>query len=151
MIFLLVGGLLAANYANARAKIPVCIPCEYIETVKDLPSDTEFIGEFNDPLNIGYKYEQFNIIWIPMWNKAGEYCLVNEAEDTYYDLTPAEIEYLKKEYPDISFEGSPLGLWDKMGGKAIVIGLVALYFLLGRKYDDDDASTSTNASTPTQG
>ena len=112
--------------STARARIPVCIPCEYIETVIDLPDTIQLIGEDNVALNLGYRYEQFNIVWIPLWNKDGEYCLVNNVEDVYYDLTAEEKVYLTENY-EATFEINPLSMWNKVGGKAIVL-LILLFF-----------------------
>ncbi|MFK8044083.1 MAG: hypothetical protein AB8B72_01210 [Crocinitomicaceae bacterium] len=132
--------VLTSFSSHARAKIPVCFPCEYIETTMELPAEAaEDLGE---ALNIGYKYNQINILWVPIWNKDGEYCLVNEAEDTYYELSEEQKTYLTETY-DASFEGSPLGLWDKLGGKviiAIILFIILYGYLPGRKKDDESES-----------
>ncbi len=126
--------------SNARARIPVCIPCEYIETVIDLPDTIQLIGEDNVALNLGYRYEQFNIVWIPLWNKDGEYCLVNDAEDVYYDLTAEEKAYLTENH-EATFEGNPLSMWDKVGGKAIL--LIILLFIGWSYFPSKDKETET--------
>lgn len=113
------------NFANAKARIPVCFPCEYIETTIDLPEETEFYGEDEKPLNVGYRYKQINILWIPIWNYEGEYCFVNDTEDTYYDLTEEEKAYLIENHK-ASFNGSPLSIWNKIGGKVILGGILLL-------------------------
>ncbi len=121
--------LLISYSASAKVRIPVCFPCEYIETTLDLPSETDFLGENKDPLNVGYRYNQINILWIPIWNYEGEYCLINETEDTYYDLTEEEKTYLTENY-EAGFEGSPLSLWNKIGGKAI-FAIILLFIIWG--------------------
>ncbi len=143
-LILLAVVLTASISASARARIPVCMPCEYLETTLDLPAETEFIGESNDPLNVGYRFEQINIIWIPIWNYEGEYCLVNDAEDMYYDLTEDEKAYLTETH-QASFEGSPLSLWDKMGGKAIILIILALILwgAIPSKKNKEEENTQT--------
>lgn len=111
----------------AKARIPLCFPCEYIETTIDLPAETEFYGENENPLNVGYRYKQVNILWIPIWNYEGEYCFVNDSEDTYYDLTEEEKTYLTENH-DAKFDGSPLSIWNKAGGKVILGGI--FFFIL---------------------
>lgn len=129
MILLVVLIAAFAFNGNTKAKIPVCIPCEYIETVMDLPDTIQFIGEDNVALNIGYRYEQFNIVWIPLWNKEGEYCLVNNAEDVYYELSNEEKAYLTEKF-NAEFEGNPLSMWDKIGGKIILL-IILVFVIIG--------------------
>ncbi|MFK8037758.1 MAG: hypothetical protein AB8B74_05670 [Crocinitomicaceae bacterium] len=140
MIFSTLMLFIVNHSLNAKARIPVCFPCEYIETTVDLPAETEFYGEDEAPLNVGYRYKQINIVWIPLWNYEGEYCLVNDNEDTYYDLTDEEKTYLTENH-DAKFEGSPLSLWNKMGGK-VILGAILLFIVwsyLPKKNEDKQA------------
>ena len=132
---LLFSAILSLNYSFAGSvPIPVCFPCEYIAEVQELPADSTFLGEFNDPLDVGYRHKQISILWVPIWNYEGEFCLTNKNKDTYYDILPLEKKMLSATYK-IDFESNPLSFWDKIGGK-LVWGLVlvlALYGSLGRK------------------
>ncbi len=121
--------------------IPVCFPCEYIAEVKSLPADSTFLGEWNDPLDVGYRHKQISILWVPIWNYEGEYCLTNKARDTYYDILPEEKKFLAAKH-DIDFDANPLSFWDKIGGK-LVLGLLillALYGTFGRSKDEPEAT-----------
>ncbi|WP_027418447.1 hypothetical protein [Crocinitomix catalasitica] len=139
--------LLFTIQANAKAKIPVCFPCEYIETTTVLPEDSEFIGEYDDQLNVGYKYDQINLLWIPIWNYEGQYCLVNAAEDTYYDITDEDKAILTETY-GANLEGNPLSIWSKIGGKLIILIILGLVVkgMLSSK-DDEDENVATEPSS----
>ncbi len=122
--------LLAVGFfSNLSAKgipIPVCFPCEELTTVEELPASEDLLGEFDEKLNLGYLYEAYGALWIPVWNQEGQYVLVNEAEDTYYEV---EADYIAELQELHGFEvpsGSPLSLWKKVGGKVILVFVLGL-------------------------
>jgi len=147
IIILLTVLLTVSNYASAKARIPVCFPCEYIELVEDLPEDTDYRSQFDEPLNVGYKYEQINILWIPIWNYEGEYCFVNNEEDTYYDLTSMEKKQLMG--AGVEFPDNPIGAWDKYGGKVIILIILGLV-VMGMRSKDDEEPEANKPTTVNQ-
>jgi len=126
LLFILL--FLFAIQANAKKRIPFCAPCEYLETVKYLPLDSGFETETGEPLNVGYKYEQFNLFWIPIWNKEGEYCFTNASEDTYFDMNIMDKALLTTTYPNLDLTESPLGFWSRIGGKLFILLLLGFSF-----------------------
>ena len=72
-----------ATPASARGVI-VYSNGEKIEVVQKVPAEVLFEELVDEHVNIGVMYNQFSIMWIPMWNY-GEtvHVLVNDAEDTY--------------------------------------------------------------------
>jgi len=135
--------LAAGIFTNIQAKgipIPVCFPCEELTTVKELPVSEDLVGEFNEKLNLGYLYEEYGIVWIPVWNTEGTYVLVNEDEDTYYEVDEAFLAELSEidgvEIPT----GNPLSIWSKVGGKVIVALLLGL--IVWGQFGDDDEEES---------
>jgi len=127
-------------YGNAMAKgipVPYCSKCEYITIVADLPDSTKFYSEeYKEYMDIGYKYNQFWLLWLPIWNSDGEYCLTIKDHDVYFDITSAELNEIAKTY-NIDLPNNPIPLWDKIGGKLIIGLLIALviwgYFGKGKK------------------
>lgn len=124
-------------YANTMAKVPIvyCSDCEYITVVADLPDSAQFYSEeYKGYMDIGYKYKQFWVLWLPLWNTTGEYCLTIKDQDIYFEYTKEEIEELAKSY-NIKLPSNPIPLWDKIGGKALIILLLALAVWYFKFYD----------------
>jgi hypothetical protein len=134
--------LSVAFYVNGMAKgvVIYCSDCEYISVVADLPDSTDFYSEeYQGYIDIGYKYNQFWIFWVPVWNSNGQYCLTIKDKDVYFDITREELDALAKEY-NIDLPSNPIPFWGKIGGK-LVLGIVVLFGLwgtFGRKKDEDE-------------
>ena len=148
---LLLGALsITATPASARGVI-VYSNGETIEVVQKVPDDVIFEEFVEEHVNIGVMYDQFSIFWIPMWNY-GEtvHVLINDAEDTYYDLSVEEIEYLNEEY-GLEISTAPrIGFWNKIGGK-MIWGAVLLFFVWGainRKKGDEEPVAQSEEQEP---
>lgn len=113
--------------AFARARIPYCSDCEYMKFVAELPDDSLFaVPDYNAHLDIGYKYKQFWLVWVPIWNYDGQYCLmIKDKDDVFFEAKPEEIKAYQEKYK-LDLPENPLPFWDKLGGKLIVGLLVAL-------------------------
>lgn len=127
IIFLTFFGLFISAYSYARKRIPVCIPCEKIEEVKDLPND-ESLLESGSYLNLGYLYEEYGAVFVPVWNTTGKYVLINEAKDTYYDLTDEQLTEYSTAY-NLDLSENPLSFWKKIGGKIVFLILLGLIII----------------------
>ena len=118
-----------AFYTSTMARgipVPYCSKCEYITVVADLPDSTQFYSdEYKGYMDIGYKYEQFWLVWLPIWNSNGEYCLTIKDQDVFFDITSAELNDIAQKY-NIKLPSNPIPLWDKIGGKVIIGLLIAL-------------------------
>ena len=134
--------ILSFNLAQAKLKIPVCIPCENIAVVKDLPQTDEFKDDKGNYLKLGYMYKEYGIVFIPFWNTDGKYVLTNEAADSYMELDDATISTLKDTHKVEISKGSPLSFWKKIGGK--IVGLIILALIVWGALPDKSEKKANN-------
>ena len=122
---------------------------EYMCTVVDLPNDERsYLEEYDSYANVGYIYKQLWVLWVPMWNWDGRYCLVVEGvENTYYPLTDENRQlleelYTKEELDLDKLPGNPIPFWDKIGGKLIWLAVIAFFIWnpvkKAKKKDEDE-------------
>lgn len=141
-------GLLSVT-AYGKARIPYCSDCEYLQFVAELPDDSTFMAaEYGAHLDMGYKYKQFWLVWVPIWNYEGEYCLmIKGKEDVFFSITPEELKAYKEKYK-LDLPENPLSFWNKIGGKLIVGALagLAIYGLIPSKEDKVKEETPQEAS-----
>ena len=138
IILLTIFALFVTTYSFARRgiPIPVCMPCEKLEEVKDLPNDETLLVS-GSHLNLGYIYEQYGAIFVPVWNTSGRFVLINESKTTYYDLTDEQLTEYQKAY-DLDITSNPISFWGKIGGKLIVLLLVVIIVYLQFSKDPDE-------------
>ena len=111
--------------ASARGRLPFCSDCEYIAITHDLPESENYQTEDLEYLELGYFYKQFWMVWIPLWNSDGEYCLTDAEGTTIYEITPEElVEIAATE--NLTLADNPIPFWDKIGGKLVVILVLGL-------------------------
>ena len=101
---------------------------EKISVVEELP-DTE---EWQTPT--GYAdacviYEQFWILWIPLWNSNARYVLGRDGSDTFYEFPDAtqKSEIISKH----GEASSAIPFWDKIGGK-LLVGLILIIWIVAK-------------------
>ncbi len=130
--------------ASARAKIPVCMPCETIVTVKALPDESELNKMTNDKVNIAYLNNEYGFLRIPIWNTNGRYVLSNKSNSMYYEIDAEIAQVLKEEYNfDIATVENPLSFWKRIGGKTLII-IIALFLIWGNIPSKNDSVKPTN-------
>jgi hypothetical protein len=132
--------LLFAVYteSSARARVPYCSDCQYIQPVADLPDSAQFYSEeYKAYADVAYVYKQFWIIWVPLWNFDGHYCLSIKDKDVYFDIDDEALKSYQASY-NLDLPSNPIPLWDKFGGKAIVLLLAAGAIWAYRGKDSDD-------------
>ena len=113
------------SLSSARGRIPVCFPCESIETVQELPEDSEVNQTSIDKLNVSYLHEEYGLLWMSLWNSEGSFVLSNEGSTTYYEIDAETAKYLKEVHKfDIETAENPLSFWKKIGGKLVFIIVV---------------------------
>lgn len=141
-LILLLAVTIIGLQAQARLKIPVCIPCEKIAIVKDLPKTDDFKDESGNYLKLGYYYKEYGAVFIPAWNSEGQYVLTNESEDMYYELSAEQIQELKDTHKIELPSGNPLSFWKKIGGKIIFILIIGaiIWGMIPEKDEPEKAS-----------
>jgi len=137
---------LFSTQVEAKGVVPICTSCEYIQLVQDLPDIEAFQLETGEYLDLGYKYKQFWVVWVPFWNFEGEYCLMNPADDeTFYELSQEDLDFLASDH-NVTFKSNPISFWNKIGGKLVggaLLGLIAWGYIAR---DDDEEEISTEES-----
>lgn len=116
------------NKAEAKGiPVPYSSGEHKLITVVDLPNDsTTYTEEIDGYFNVGYSYKQFWILWVPIWNFDGEYCLLKEGDnDNYFTLTSEELDEIVEKF-NLDLPKNPISLWQKLGGKLIIGALIAL-------------------------
>ncbi|MNJ87671.1 hypothetical protein D3C87_51980 [compost metagenome] len=56
---------------SAKAKIPVCIPCETIQTIQELPTDSEIQKLAGQKVNLSYLNNEYGILWMSRAYRTG--------------------------------------------------------------------------------
>ncbi|MDR1056583.1 MAG: hypothetical protein LBL90_12360 [Prevotellaceae bacterium] len=133
-------------FSNKAEAIPVFYSFggEKLNTMYDLPNDSTTMSA-DGYVNIGCKFKQFSIFWIPIWNWDEQYCFVVEGKNnTYYSATTQQIKELANEY-NVKLAGASPSFWNKIGGKIIVCILLALIiwgYIPGKKKKDDEVTAT---------
>jgi len=136
LVLALFGALFFTTNTVSAKGVIVYSNGEKIEVSRELPDS---ITVNDEHVNLGVMYEQFSIFWIPMWNYGEtKYVLINDKEDTYYDLDEDEIEMLRTEFSIDIPEKPTIGFWNKTGGKLIWMVVIALILFGWRSKNDDD-------------
>ncbi|SDL92726.1 hypothetical protein SAMN04487898_12925 [Pedobacter sp. ok626] len=112
---------------SAKAKIPVCIPCETIQTIQELPTDSEIQKLAGQKVNLSYLNNEYGILWMSIWNTKGRYVLSDISNNTYFEIDAQAAKILKEKHNfDVETAQSPLSFWKKAGGKLVFSIIVAL-------------------------
>jgi hypothetical protein len=112
--------------ASARAKIPVCFPCESLETVKEIPTSSAINKMAGEAVHVSYLNKEYGILWTSVWNTDGRFVLSNASNSTYYEIDAEAAKLLKEENAFDVNSPSPLSFWKKAGGKIVFALLIAL-------------------------
>lgn len=113
--------------SNAKAKISVCFPCETIETVQELPTDSEIQKIVGQKVNLAYLNNEYGALWLPVWNTDSKYVLTDISNNTYIEIDEQLAKILKEKHNfDIQTAESPLTFWKKIGGKLVLFAIIAL-------------------------
>jgi hypothetical protein len=133
------------NSVSARVKIPVCFPCENLETIKELPTDSEIQKIAGQKVNLSYINVEYGMLWLSAWNSDGRYVLSDISNNTYFEIDEDVAKILKeKHHFDISTAERPLSFMKKIGGKLVFLLIIGLLFWgnRGSKKDDEVKPTT---------
>jgi len=110
---------------------------EKIIKVIDLPD----INDLYNPseatyVDLGYRFQQVNIFFVPVWNYNGQWCGYIGKDDMYIPMTEGDWSafFDSQVFPLISYHGlsfpdkPKLPFWDEYGGK-LLIGIILALFL----------------------
>ena len=134
------------SIASAKARIPVCFPCEAMQQVQELPADSEIEQLAGEKVNLSYINNEYGLLWLSFWNTDGRYVLSDESNDSYYEIDEQAAQLLKEKHDfDIATADNPLSFMKKIGGKlilAVILILVIGGMLRGKKGDDEVEPTT---------
>ena len=139
---LFVTGFLLVSNAASSAGIPIFYSngTQFAELC-DLPE--EAIDAYGEKLSFGVAFEQFSLMWVPMWNYGEtQYVLIAENGNDAYTLDEEDLQYLKEEC-GIDTDKSPasqIPFWHKIGGKLIWGALLAflIWGSIGKKKEENE-------------
>ncbi len=103
-----------------------------IEKIIDLPDTLEFNYDQSVYVDIGVKFQSYEILFIPVWNSNIEYIGYINSDEEYLEIPKEKLEQIAHiklpPKPKISF-------WYLYGGKLLFIMLVftLIYALISRK------------------
>lgn len=119
--------LFSIHFVSAKAKIPLCFPCETIQTIQELPTDSEIQKLAGQKVNLSYLNNEYGILWMSIWNTKGRYVLSDISNNTYFEVDPQAAKILKEKHNfDVETAQSPLSFWKKIGGKLVFAIIIVL-------------------------
>lgn len=128
---------------SAKAKIPFGKK-EVITVVAELPDNEmyETSEGSKEYLELATLHEEFNIAWIlPLWiTQEPKLVLYNEKSETYYDVPENEMNEILTENKITKEDVLKVPLYNRYGGKAILIIIIGLiiWSYVSKSDDDDD-------------
>jgi hypothetical protein len=104
---------------------------EKVREIAALPDSEYYQTTDGQYFELGVRYNTLHIFWIPVWVKSEPMVCGYLNSDTYVDLTKEEIDEIVAE-TGIDLKGKVKAtLWDKMGGKIVIlliVGGIAFYY-----------------------
>lgn len=127
ILLTLIIALCTINNLSAKAKIPVCFPCETLQTIQELPVDSEIQKLAGQKVNLSYLNKEYGILWMSLWNTDGRCVLSDISNNTFFEIDE-QVARLLKEKHNISIETieNPLSFWKKAGGKLVFLAIILL-------------------------
>lgn len=103
-------------------------------------------------MNFGLTFEQFSLFYVPIWNYGEvEYALYDDANQTIYSLEEEDVAFLKDEYGWELDENPSLSLWNRFGGKLILLVVILLvvvgWIWKNKENKGETANGETSGST----
>lgn len=114
---------LSAGEAQARVTILYGNGPEF-EQMYDLPDS--LTSEAGNPLQFGVAFDQFSLFYVPIWNYGEtEYAVYDSEAKTIYTLDEEDLAAFKEEYDWKLPEKPGLSFWNRIGGKLVVLAVLA--------------------------
>lgn len=106
---------------------------EKIIRIARFPQTQDFISKEGQHVDAGYRYKQFSICGIPLWNYDGKWCGYLDS-DHYVDLSKADLDEGAQQ-SGLKLPDKPsLPFWHSYGGKLVIAAILCFFGL--RKSDD---------------
>lgn len=121
---------LAAAMAPSRAEAAPFIVGwggEKIVTVAEFP-DTGAFKSRGTHFDLGYRFKQITLFFIPVWNYGGTWCgSIPGDSGHFFDFDRERLETMAQAAA-ISLPAEPaIGAWDRYGGKALIAAIILGY------------------------
>ena len=117
---------------------------EKIIKVMDLPDTSDFMSLEKEYIDVGVKYKQLRIMFLPVWNYDVQWCGYIGRDDQYLDLSRTELETLANAASLHLPSRFRIPLWDALGGKLIFSVLLALILIgFGEQSKDEETGRAS--------
>lgn len=126
LFFLMLCAFMGSTLPASAAKgVIVYGDGEVLKTTQTLPDSCVIDDEH---YNFGVRYESFSLFWLPVWNYGEyKYALINDAEDTWAELSVEEAKELGQMYNFEVADEPTLPLLTQIGLKPVILIVVALF------------------------
>lgn len=140
-------GVLAAAPQPAQAGVPIVYSTgEVLSKVVTLPSDERFTTATGQHVDLGYRYRELSIFWIPLWQWDGKWCGHVGSDKEYIDLAPADVQAIVKE-AGVTLPANPISFWHAWGGKLVASAILLVLLMMGLANRDKVPPEGENAAT----
>lgn len=152
LLFLVVfcASILFATPASAKGVI-IYSNGEELTILKEMPADF-LVGDEgrSEHMNFGVHHQSFSLFWLPVWNYGEyKYALINDAGDTWIELSVEEAKRIGKEYNFDVPDQPSLPLLTQIGLKPVIV-IVVLFIIYGMVSKNDDEEETTEGNTTTE-
>jgi len=125
---------------------------EKIVKVEEFPDTDDFRLPSGEYIDVGYRYKQVSILFLPLWNYDQAWAgYVND--ETYLDVSKEELVEIAQTV-NVTIPASPsLPFWDVYGGKLALVLLLALFafFKANKKKEEAVAVEEVQETEDTKG
>ncbi len=112
---------------------------EKIIKVIDLPNTDDFRDNDGNYVDVGIKYKQFKILFIPIWNYDKHFCGYIGSDNFYLDLSKNKLDEIAGSV-NLSLPDNPqIPLWDAIGGKFVLLLLIGVWIFWKLRSQGEDA------------
>lgn len=113
---------------------------EKVIKVANFPDTEEWKSSERKHVDVGYRFKQISIFFVPIWNYDGSWCGYIGQDDHYLNLNTTEVTSLAAK-AGINLPDAPnLPFWDSYGGKLLL--LVVLLVWIGKSRTKSPTASS---------
>ena len=131
VIFL--GLILLTFTPRAHAGIPIfwSYGGESYVKVAELPNIEDYKTSNGKYYDVGYRYKQFSLFFVPVWNYDKQWCGYIDKEQ-FIELTEPEVMELARASGVKLPKNVSLPFWEEWGGKLLFLSGLGVYFYISR-------------------